>query len=208
MGGCKKMINENRQDHYYSKNYDSKKRFISYWYQIYEITSKNPTKILEIGIGNKFVSDYLKKYGFNVITVDIDKRLNPDVVASIDNIPFNNDEFDIIACFEVLEHQEFYKLSQGLKELKRVSKKFIVISLPDVSNYMWFRLPFFDSFIIPVPSLKKRTLIFDREHYWEIGKKDYPLSLILNNIKKAGLKILNTYRIPENPYHRYFCLKK
>ena len=56
-------------DHYY-KNYDTKERFCSYWHQIQEILSLNPKNTLEIGIGNGFVSKYLKQRGFNVITLN------------------------------------------------------------------------------------------------------------------------------------------
>jgi hypothetical protein len=46
---------------HYLKSYDTKGRFISYWHQIDEIFKLSPENVLEIGIGNRFVSDYLKK---------------------------------------------------------------------------------------------------------------------------------------------------
>jgi hypothetical protein len=49
---------------------------------------------------------------------------------------------------------------------------------------------------------------FNGEHYWEIGKAGYPLSKITKYIEKAVFKIIKTYRIFENPYHRFFILKK
>ena len=49
---------------------------------------------------------------------------------------------------------------------------------------------------------------FDGEHYWEIGKAGYPLNKIIKDIQKTGFKIEKTYRIFENPYHRFFILKK
>jgi len=49
---------------------------------------------------------------------------------------------------------------------------------------------------------------FNGEHYWEIGKAGYPLNRIINEIQRAGFKIEETYRIFENPYHRFFILKK
>jgi len=74
--------------HYFRKEYDKKSRFISYWHQINEIIKLNPKRVLEIGVGNGFISKYLKERGVNVITLDIDKRLNPDVTGSILDIPF------------------------------------------------------------------------------------------------------------------------
>ena len=56
--------------------------------------------------------------------------------------------------------------------------------------------------------IKKQIHKFDSEHYWETGKKGYPLDRITNNIKKKGFNIERTYRIFEHPYHRFFILKK
>jgi len=49
---------------------------------------------------------------------------------------------------------------------------------------------------------------FDGEHYWEIGKIDYSLNKIVNDIQNTGFKIEKTYRVFENPYHRFFILRK
>jgi len=49
---------------------------------------------------------------------------------------------------------------------------------------------------------------FDGQHYWEIGKAGYSLNKIINEIQKTGFKVEKTYRIFENPYHRFFILKK
>ena len=46
------------------------------------------------------------------------------------------------------------------------------------------------------------------EHYWEIGKAGYPLQKVIGEMRNAGFKIEKTYRIFENPYHRFFILKK
>jgi len=53
-------------NHYFSMSYDSKERFISYWYQINEIIKLNLKRVLEIGIGNSFVSKYLEERGIEV----------------------------------------------------------------------------------------------------------------------------------------------
>jgi len=62
--------------------------------------------------------------------------------------------------------------------------------------------------LVPLSRLKNPTHKFDGEHYWEIGKAEYPLSKIINEIQKAGFKIEKTYRVFENPYHRFFILRK
>ena len=43
----------------------------------------NPKKVLEIGVGNGFVSNYLKQRKKDVVTADIDAGLSPNVVSSV-----------------------------------------------------------------------------------------------------------------------------
>jgi len=199
-------------NHYFNKSYDTKERFISYWHQINEIINLNPKTVLEIGIGNGFVSKYLKERKVNVITLDIDKRLNPDVVGSVLNMPFSDKSFDVVACYEVLEHLPFKNFPKALSEIFRVSKYYAILSLPDASRVyrIYIHIPKIGIFkkLIPLPKLKPSVHKFDGKHYWEIGKAGYPLSKIINEIQKAGFKVEKTYRIFENPYHRFFILRK
>ena len=50
------------------------------------------------------------------------------VEASIYDIPFEDNSFDAVGCFEVLEHQ--VDPVPALKELARVAKKHVIISVP------------------------------------------------------------------------------
>ncbi len=197
--------------HYY-KNYDSKKRFCSYWHQINEITSHNPLSILEIGIGNGFVSKYLTQNGFNVVTLDLDRELFPDIVSSILNIPFSEKSFEIVACYEVLEHLPYFYFKKALIELYRVSSSFVIISIPDSNTAyrLYIQIPKFGLFkkIVEIPKIKKINHHFDGQHYWEIGKANYSLEIISNTINEVGFKIEKTYRVFEMPYHRFFVLRR
>jgi hypothetical protein len=49
---------------------------------------------------------------------------------------------------------------------------------------------------------------FEREHYWEREKVEHSLSKIVKDIQRAGFKIEKSYRIFENPYYRFFILRK
>lgn len=49
--------------------------------------------------------------------------------------------------------------------------------------------------------------VFDGEHHWEIGKKGYLLKKIIDDLSQKS-KLLKTYRVPENPYHRFFVFEK
>lgn len=198
--------------HYFDKSYDSKERIISYWYQTKEIIELNPEKVLEIGIGTGFVSQYLKNRKINILTLDIDERLGPDVSGSILDIPFPDESFDIIASFEVLEHLPYDDAKKALTEIYRVSQKYAILSLPDCTGVYRFciSIPKIGVYnkLIPLPRFKAPSHTFDGEHYWEIGKAGYSLSRVTNDIQKTGFEVKRTYRLLENPYHRFFILNK
>ena len=199
-------------EHYFKKSYDTKARFISYWHQIDEIVQFNPTTILEIGIGNGFVSDYLKKRGYNIKTIDIDERLKPDYIGNVLNLPFDDSSFQVVSCCEVLEHIPYENFKTALSEIYRVTNNYAIISIPDVTRAyrLDIQIPKIGEItkLIVLPKRKKIIHKFDGEHYWEIGKKNYPLNKIINDINLSGFTILKTYRIIEFKYHRFFILKK
>ncbi|RJS86297.1 class I SAM-dependent methyltransferase [Methanophagales archaeon] len=184
--------------------------WISYWYQIYFILSLEKNRILEIGIGDKVVSDYLLKKGLEVVTCDINSKLNPDFIADIVNLPFKNNQFDVVLCCEVLEHLPFNKVQDALKEIYRVTNSYSVISLPYYSLSFSFSFRFFfqkiRGFTIRIPLLRKAK--FDGQHYWEIGKRKYPLKRIKNIINQAGFEIVDEKSVTLNPYHYFFILRK
>ena len=197
--------------HYFNISYDTKERFISYWHQIDEIISLKPKKVLEIGIGNRFVTRYLREKEVNVTTLDITHNLRPDVAGSVLAIPFKDGFFDVVACYEVLEHVPYRNFAGALKELGRVSCRHVILSLPDVTSVyrLNIELPRIKEIkkLIPHPFPQATVHVFDGEHYWEIGKTDYPLKKIKLDIKRAGLRIRKTYRVFESYYHRLFLLE-
>ncbi len=201
-----------KSDHYYNINYDTKERFCSYWHQIQEVFLLKPRKVLEIGIGNGFVSNYLKKRGINVTTLDIDEELKPDIVGSVLDIPFNDSSFEVVICCEVLEHIPYEAIPKALSEISRVSEQYVILSLPDVDRVyrIYLHIPKIGVIkkLIPLPRIKKPVHRFNGEHYWEIGKTGYPLRKVINDIQKQNLQLQKTYRVFEAPYHRFFVLRK
>ena len=121
-------------DHYNGLAYDSKERFISYWHQINEILLLKPMIVLEIGIGNGFVSRYLSEHKLNVTTLDTNHALHPDVGGSILSVPFRDECFDVVSCCEVLEHLPYSEFLDALQEIHRVSRKYVILSLPDITT--------------------------------------------------------------------------
>lgn len=199
-------------NHYFKPSYDTKGRFISYWHQINEVIKLKPNSILEVGIGNGFVANYLKQRGYNIVTLDINPKLNPMVVGSILNLPFCNEAFEVVTCFQVLEHLPYKLFSKAVSEIHRVSRNHAILSLPDITRAYRFliQIPKIGEFkkLISLTRFNPQKLKIGREHCWEIGMTEFPLRRILKDIKEIGFKVIETYRVFENPYHRFFILKK
>lgn len=200
------------KNHYFDLRYDTKERWISYWYQINAVLNLQPTNVLEIGIGNKTVSDYLKKLGIKVTTCDFDKNLKPDVVADVSNLPLKDESFDVVLCAEVLEHLPFGEFSKAIREIHRVCRKTTIITLPHFSlTNLYFGIK-----LIPyVPKIELSLKVdwpfkheFEGEHYWEIGKDGSHLAKIEKIIKKSGFSIQKSFYPKENPRHQFFILNK
>lgn len=189
--------------------YVEKNRWISFWHQIDEVIKLNPTNVLEIGVGPGIFKDIIIKSGIQVSTVDINPDLGPDYVASATNLPFENDSFDCVCAFQMLEHLPYNETLLALSEMVRVSKKNIVISIPN-SKKVWYnslQIPLIGRFNLHIPIPFKQRII-DKEHFWEINKKGYSLKRILSDFSSLNLKLVQSFRVNENPYHHFFCLEK
>lgn len=86
-------------------------------------------KVLDLGAGPCWVTSLLRKEGFDVTPVDIKDnsifdQIHPLVYNGID-LPYNDREFDIVLLLTVLHHAK--DPISLLKEVKRVSKKVVII---------------------------------------------------------------------------------
>lgn len=197
---------------YFTSHYDTKERFCSYWHQIDEVLQLQPNTVLEVGIGNGFVTRYLRKGGISVTTFDKDYDLVPDVTGSVLILPFSDASFEVVTCYEVLEHMPYTDFSAPLKELARVSRSYVLLFLSDVTTVYKFYLclPRIRRFkkLNPHPYPRPISHTYDGQHYWEIGKREYDLKRIKYDILRSSLRIIRTDRVFEMPYHRFFILAK
>lgn len=198
---------------YYSTDYANIYRFISYFYQVKLVQDFHRQNVLEIGVGNKTTSNYLKVHGIHVTTCDIDENLGPDYVSDIRKLPFESGSFDGVLVFEVLEHLPWCDLDCILSELNRVTKEYVFISIP----YFSFSI----SIAAKIPSVRTLLNLVIRvpaplpffkiknpdEHCWEIGRKGYPLKKFKNLIK-TRFDIIDQFSPPLVPSHCFFVLRK
>ena len=88
--------------------------------------------MLDFGCGQGSYTSYLNSNGYKIIGTDI---LNYDewnkniIFNHIEPLPYKNSQFDIVFCFEVLEHCKNY--ISILKELHRVCKRDFILSVPN-----------------------------------------------------------------------------
>ena len=189
-------------------SYVTKYRYNSYWHQLNEVFMSNPGNVLEIGVGPGVMASYLEYKGIDIITIDLETELSPTISASVVSLPFKDKTFDTVVCCQVLEHLPFEQFDKSLAEIKRVTKKKLVLSLPDktLGISILARIPnfLFWNFQLYLPWALREPIKKVREHYWEIGRRGYPTKKILKHLEAAGFKVERNYRVPEYPYHHFF----
>ncbi len=207
--------------HYgFKKSYDTIERFISYFYQINLAKELNVKKILEIGIGNKTVSNYLKQSGFKVTTCDYDKTLLPDFVADIRELPMEENSFDVVLACEILEHLPWKDIPIALAELHRVTKKYAIVSIPYSSGSIEIvfasqliskisKRPFWDLFLrIPKFWHKHKFSGVEGTHYWEMGRKCYSIRKIRKTLREKFNIVKEVRPLLSSRLNHYFFVLK
>ena len=195
--------------HYRFASYMAMPRWGSFWHQLNEVVKLGPETALEIGPGPGYFKMLAGALGIRVETVDVDPDLNPDHVASIGELPFEDHSYDLACAFQVLEHLPFELAITALDELARVARTHVVISLPDARR-SWrylFHLPRLGEkqVLLNRPQHTAPVHNFDGQHHWEINKRGYELEKVIAAFLESGrLALLTTFRPFENPYHRFF----
>jgi hypothetical protein len=152
----------------------------------------------------------LEKIGYEVTTVDIAADTQPDIVGDVTKLDIGDDAFDVVLAAEVLEHIPFEQFETALRELRRVSRDRVIVTLPAplVGLSVLINLPRISPFGLSLGAPYRRTHKFDGEHYWELGKKGYGKSRILEAIENAGLNVVNSYRPAPSLYTYFFIMAK
>ena len=204
-------------EEHYGASYDTLQRFTSYFYQIDFTRQADPKTVLEIGIGNRLVADYLQRAGYRVTTCDFDKRLKPDVVADIRDLSaIKSNSHDVVIACEILEHIPFADVPQALAELARVAKKRVVISIP-YSSFTFELIGAVSKTYGPGKTLRFPVRIpqflagdvhrLNKEHYWELGRRGYSVRRFKKLLRGRFKHVVKDFHPHLNPYHRFFILE-
>lgn len=195
-------------EHYDFSRYVDKRRWASMWHQLDELLALNPESVLEIGPGPGVFKAVGASLGLNIETLDVDSELKPDHVGSCLALPFSDNTYDVVCAFQMLEHLPYKKALSAFKELVRVAKLNILISVPDARRAWPYSLHIPKigdvKFYLIRPALWPRIHRFDGEHYWELNKKGYALKKVIKDLTACpGVFLRKSYRVKENPYHHF-----
>lgn len=107
-----------------------------------QVAALEPATFLDAGCGEGFVAEVLltRLPNLRLSGCDLSPRAahqaagrNPRArfaAASVLALPFPDDAFDVVGCFEVLEHLPGDMPSAALRELARVARRAVVLSVP------------------------------------------------------------------------------
>ncbi len=97
--------------------------------------------LADIGCGNGVFVNYLKEKlpNLNLLAIDRSKTALKFVKTEskegdIADIPLPDKSYDCVSCLEVIEHLPVGVYKKALSELARISKKYVIISVPYDEN--------------------------------------------------------------------------
>jgi hypothetical protein len=168
-----------------------------------------PESAIEIGLGNGFVSTYLRRAGVPIITADINRALKPDICAPLAEVRSHIDApRDLVICCEVLEHMPLEELDANLDYLTGLGDR-LFLTLPN--SYKSYGL----SGMTFLPKLGARLFdlnfnipmkhpIAGGPHFWEVGYSSAcTRAAIIQRLQHRYNKV-RSGRFSLNPYHMWF----
>jgi len=177
----------------------------SAWKEIYFEIEKlardlSPVSVLDVGCGQSHIGKFFNDYTGVEISLPALKLAvenNPKkhyLRADGLHLPFKNGSFDLVICSDVIEHIE--DKDRILKELTRLSKRYILITTPPKGTPM-------ERFRTIYCKLKGIEYI-DTPYEWRMSKKD-----LLNKMRAHDFKIIkNIYLGFRLPFSRKIKLIK
>ena len=145
-----------------------------------DLIPSSVTTLADIGCGNGVFLEYLNdsKPHLDLIGVDRSETALTFVktnkqVGDIESLPFEDNSFDCVTCLEVIEHLPVMVYKKALEELCRISKRYVIVSVPynEISEEGYTKCP-------------KCLTIFNSDlHLRSFQKKDMEELLLQNGYK-------------------------
>lgn len=84
----------------------------------------------------------------------------PVVRGNATDLPFEDSSFDMVLCTEVLEHVPDVQLAQVVQELKRVTRRYVLVSTPNSEDL--------DMRMIQCPQCRTRSNVYDHVQSFDV----------------------------------------
>jgi hypothetical protein len=197
------------RDVYFSGSYFSMPQLCSFAHQLNFIHSMRPTSAIEIGLGNGFVSTFLRRAGIPVVTADINPALEPDICAPLDQVSSHIDSpRDVVICCEVLEHMPLEEFDANLDHLRSLGDR-LFLTLPNSYRSWGFSgfsyLPKLGGRLFDLNlDIPWKRPIAGGPHFWEVGHSaECSRAAIVKRLRQRYPRV-RSGRFALNPYHVWF----
>ncbi len=165
------------------QDYDAEEQIKQKVDKIFSLIPNDVINILDVGCGNGIITNELHKKwditGLDSSSEALKYVQGSRINASATQIPFPNCSFDMVLSSEMLEHLTDADLAQAVQELKRVSKRYVLLTVPN-SEFLpasfvkcpdcqtifhaWYHIQSFDN---------KRLDSFFKDEYRVLHKDDF-----------------------------------
>lgn len=141
-----------------------------------QVPLEKSTRLLDVGCGNGFFSYHFEPL-CDTTGVDFSEKMlakNPirqKLLMDASQLSFQDMSFDVVFCHALLHHVE--DIDRVLREMKRVSRKFVVVLEPNRNNPLMFLF----SALVPE---EQKALSFSRDH-------------LRGKLERNGLKVKAAY---------------
>lgn len=135
------------------------------------LSSINAKKVLDLGVGRGHFFKFMDKNNYSVKgiepSIEARKILNDSRIKDSysHSLPFKDKEFDVVVCLDVLEHIPKDLIKDSLKEIKRTTKRYAIISAAHHSD----KKDDMELHISSMPFYKWRQMI--KEYFHILSKK-------------------------------------
>jgi len=164
------------------------------------IEELNPKSVLDVGCGMGLDYEMYKSNNSNIKYCGVDacngfikenKKNHPEAdfrVARAQELPFEDESFDLVTCRGVLEHLD--SPEEAIGEIARVSKGDVVL--------IWFL----------IPGKKEKITLHEQGYYRNIYSEDRVMKCLEENGLKLGYNIVVKDKLSPMKRHEVWVLNK
>lgn len=94
-------------------------------------------KILDAGCGEGVLVEIYREMGYDIRGLDLNYSSECVIKGNLLKMPFEDGEFDVVLCLDVIEHLNFEDQAPALHEIHRVLKKdgTVLLAIPNLAHF-------------------------------------------------------------------------